>query len=214
MCVCVDVFVCVCVHACVCACVCVCPCVFCVFLPFGCTHSTVELVLFSTLLPIAVALTFQCVIMTEASLSLQVRIDEFCRSHQPPIAVSTLWGACLLVHCFYGLTLSPVHLVWSEGRFLLCFLWLWTLFHCGGPQWGGWSGGLCGEHLYGRYFTMCVCWCLCACMVCMCVSCVHVCVKETGCFLLDQFSYSLLWYLPSSLHPPLPPFCPIIFLLN
>ena len=90
MCVCVDVFVCVCVHACVCACVCVCPCVFCVFLPFGCTHSTVELVLFSTLLPIAVALTFQCVIMTEASLSLQVRIDEFCRSHQPPIAVSTL----------------------------------------------------------------------------------------------------------------------------
>ncbi|KAL5481764.1 hypothetical protein EMCRGX_G021995 [Ephydatia muelleri] len=47
---------------------------------------------------------FQCVIMTDASLSLQVRIDEFCRSHQPPIAFIScgVRGVSSFVFCDFG----------------------------------------------------------------------------------------------------------------
>ena len=68
----------------------------------------------------------QCVIVTDASLSLQVRIDEFCRTHNPPIAVrATLFCVLGCGHCV-ARSLCLVHLLWSQRYFLICFLRFWT----------------------------------------------------------------------------------------
>lgn len=40
---------------------------------------------------------YQCVILTEARLSLQKRVNEFCHSQQPPIRVSLLSLLCLCI---------------------------------------------------------------------------------------------------------------------
>uniref|UniRef100_A0A8C5I9B3 E1 ubiquitin-activating enzyme n=1 Tax=Gouania willdenowi TaxID=441366 RepID=A0A8C5I9B3_GOUWI len=49
---------------------------------------------------------YQCVILTEARLSLQKRVNEFCHSQQPPIRVSLhlcdAFGICVRVFCDFG----------------------------------------------------------------------------------------------------------------
>ncbi|XP_071385741.1 ubiquitin-like modifier-activating enzyme 6 [Centroberyx affinis] len=47
---------------------------------------------------------YQCVILTEARLSLQKRVNEFCHSQQPPIRFigCDLYGICVRVFCDFG----------------------------------------------------------------------------------------------------------------
>ncbi|XP_076027230.1 ubiquitin-like modifier-activating enzyme 6 [Genypterus blacodes] len=47
---------------------------------------------------------YQCVILTEASLSLQKRVNEFCHSQQPPIRFigCDAYGICVRVFCDFG----------------------------------------------------------------------------------------------------------------
>uniref|UniRef100_A0A3P9IW60 Ubiquitin-like modifier-activating enzyme 6 n=1 Tax=Oryzias latipes TaxID=8090 RepID=A0A3P9IW60_ORYLA len=47
---------------------------------------------------------YQCVILTESSLSLQKRINKFCHSQQPPIRFisSDAYGICVRVFCDFG----------------------------------------------------------------------------------------------------------------
>uniref|UniRef100_A0A8C2WGU8 Ubiquitin like modifier activating enzyme 6 n=1 Tax=Cyclopterus lumpus TaxID=8103 RepID=A0A8C2WGU8_CYCLU len=47
---------------------------------------------------------YQCVILTEARLSLQKRVNDFCHSHQPPIRFISCdaYGICVRVFCDFG----------------------------------------------------------------------------------------------------------------
>ncbi|KAK5866066.1 hypothetical protein PBY51_020283 [Eleginops maclovinus] len=47
---------------------------------------------------------YQCVILTEARLSLQKRVNEFCHSHRPPIRFISCdaYGICVRVFCDFG----------------------------------------------------------------------------------------------------------------
>ncbi|XP_029287138.1 ubiquitin-like modifier-activating enzyme 6 [Cottoperca gobio] len=47
---------------------------------------------------------YQCVILTEARLSLQKRVNEFCHSHRPPIRFigCDAYGICVRVFCDFG----------------------------------------------------------------------------------------------------------------
>ncbi|KAM6942157.1 ubiquitin-like modifier-activating enzyme 6 isoform 2-T4 [Lycodopsis pacificus] len=47
---------------------------------------------------------YQCVILTEARLSLQKRVNHFCHSHQPPIKFigCDAYGICVRVFCDFG----------------------------------------------------------------------------------------------------------------
>ncbi|XP_024145280.1 ubiquitin-like modifier-activating enzyme 6 [Oryzias melastigma] len=47
---------------------------------------------------------YQCVILTESSLSLQKRVNKFCHSQQPPIRFisSDAYGICVRVFCDFG----------------------------------------------------------------------------------------------------------------
>uniref|UniRef100_A0A8C7Z0C3 E1 ubiquitin-activating enzyme n=1 Tax=Oryzias sinensis TaxID=183150 RepID=A0A8C7Z0C3_9TELE len=47
---------------------------------------------------------YQCVILTESSLSLQKRINQFCHSQQPPIRFisSDAYGICVRIFCDFG----------------------------------------------------------------------------------------------------------------
>ncbi|CAM9101468.1 unnamed protein product [Lampetra planeri] len=47
---------------------------------------------------------YQCVILTEASLSLLKRVNEFCHSHRPPIRfiACDVYGVCARVFCDFG----------------------------------------------------------------------------------------------------------------
>ncbi|KAI4832778.1 hypothetical protein CgunFtcFv8_022186 [Champsocephalus gunnari] len=47
---------------------------------------------------------YQCVILSEARLSLQKRVNEFCHSHQPPIRFigCDAYGICVRVFCDFG----------------------------------------------------------------------------------------------------------------
>ncbi|TNN78744.1 Ubiquitin-like modifier-activating enzyme 6 [Liparis tanakae] len=49
-------------------------------------------------------LGFLCVILTEARLSLQKRVNDFCHSHQPPIRFISCdaYGICVRVFCDFG----------------------------------------------------------------------------------------------------------------
>ena len=121
-----------------------------------------------------VLFVLQCVILTEASLNLQLKVNQFCRSQSSPIGVSAevFTFQNVIVECSFSFPILPikswtfqglanctctilftslVYNSWCIWCLLLVILWLRRFIWSNWPKWRGTQGNVHFQNIKGKY---------------------------------------------------------------